>query len=648
MLESELKALSPYPSLRPGQLRIAKTVYMTVAQGLCTIIEAPCGLGKTIASLMGIALSLRRNLIRRTLWFTRTNDESDKVIEEARCLKNRGAPLRGLSLRGKPSSCPLLRNVNEELSHLACRVLRDESLCPYLDQEKVDDCADSLSCEHELVTSIEVIQAAIKDKCCPVAVMKRLMKSSNILALTYPYVFNRHVYGAYFKFLQTRETASIIDEAHNVMESAVEYESKVLRLSTLYSSIDELSIRRAELVSPLEDLVNVFKEFTNNDLSQGVDISQEKILKIISRRFKDPFEYLWKLREVALEVIKTRALKGLTIKCPTYSTYTFLEKALSTDRDHVVWLHLDAEGELCIEVKPLTYDFKQITSKFHSVVLMSGTLSPIGAFIKVLNLEVENSKVIKYVKPKYGHVTFIVDPSVSTSLKERSEHLYKAIAYKLKVIRDTVEGGLGVFVPSYGILRALEAAGLKELMRGLTFVDEGKGPSGVEIFERFRNYVEMGADATLVSVIGGRLTEGIDISGRLMPVAVVVGLPMPEPTPYNLKRVEKLRSLGFKRPHKAVFVEPAMRKVVQAVGRLIRSPLDRAVVILMDRRYRETLVKKYMPKWLGYELHTSDNPLCLLQEALPSLKSEIYEEKHRNEDGAQNQRHFYWQRHPSR
>jgi DNA excision repair protein ERCC-2 len=633
MLESELKALSPYPSLRPGQLRIAKAVYMTIGQGLCTIIEAPCGLGKTIASLMGIALSLRSSLIKRVLWLTRTNDESDKVIEEAKRLKDRGGSLRGLSLRGKSSSCPLLRGVNEELSHLACRALRDESLCPYLHQEKVDSCADRLSYEQGLVTSVEVIQAAIKEKCCPVAVMKRLARNSNILALTYPYVFNRYVYGAYFKSLQMREAAAIIDEAHNVVESAVEYESKVLRLSTLYNTIDELSLRRAELASPLEDLVSLFEKFANSDLSQGIDISREEVLKVVSKFFKDPYEYLLRLREVAFEVIKTRALKGLTIRCPTYSTYTFLEKALRVDRGYVIWLHLDTEGEPCVEVRPLTYDFKQVASKFHGVVLMSGTLSPIGAFIKFLNLEGENPKVIRYVKPKYGRVTFIVDRSVSTSLKDRSEHLYRAIVYKLKVIRGSVEGGLGVFVPSYGILRALEAAGLKELMRGLTLVDEGKGPS-IEVFERFKNYVEGGVDATLVSVIGGRLAEGIDISSRLMPVAIIVGLPMPEPTPYNLKRVEKLRSLGFKRPHRAVFLEPAMRKVVQAVGRLIRGPLDRAVVILMDRRYSEGLVRKYMPKWLGYKLYALDNPLCLLQEALPSLKAEVYEEKHHDEDDA--------------
>jgi len=624
MLESELKALSPYSSLRPGQLRIAKTVYMTVAQGLFTVIEAPCGLGKTIASLMGIALSLQKNLIRRAVWLTRTNDESDKVIEEARRLKNRGAVLRGLSLRGKSSSCPLFRGVNEELSHLACRALRDESLCPYLDQEKVDHCADNLSREHHLVTSVEVIQVATKEKCCPAAVMKRLMKNSNILALTYPYVFNRYVYGVYFKPLQMHDTAAIIDEAHNIMDSAIEYESKVLRLSTLYNSIDELSIRRAELVSPLEDLADALRGFVNNDLSQGVDVPREEILKMILRHFKDPLEYLEKLREVALDMIKTRALRGLTIRCPTYSTYTFLEKALRANRDHAIWLHLDTEGELCVEVRPLTYDFKQVTSKFHGVVLMSGTLSPISVFIKILNLEAENSKLIKYVRPKYGHVVFIVDRSISTSLKNRSERLYKAIAYKLKVVRDSTEGGLGVFVPSYGILRALEAVGLKELLQGLTFVDEGKGSPSIEVFERFKNYVERGADATLVSVIGGRLAEGIDISSQLMPVAVIVGLPMPEPTLYNMKRVEKLRSLGFKRPHRAVFTEPAMRKVVQAVGRLIRSPLDKAVVILMDRRYSASLIKRYMPKWLSYKLYASDNPLCLLQEALSSLKVKVY------------------------
>ncbi|MEM1900779.1 MAG: ATP-dependent DNA helicase [Candidatus Nezhaarchaeales archaeon] len=622
MIEEELKLLSPYPSLRPGQLKIAKVVYLSIAQGTCTILEAPCGLGKTMASLMGIALSLRRNLAKRVLWLTRTNDESDKVIEEAKRLKNDEDVLRGISIRGKSSSCPYLREVNEELSHLACRIVRNENLCPYLDQEKIDSCVNSLSQELSLLTSIEIMQIAAKNRCCPIAVMKRLMKYCNMIALTYPFIFNYNVYRAYFRLLRLQDAVAIIDEAHNVFDAMIEYESKVIREITLCKAVDELSTRKIKLARPLEDLSSMLKSMIVKGPSQGVEIARDHIQSVIIKYFKDPLEYLNELKGIAVDIVRMRAVKGLTLRCPTYSAYAFLREALRDD-NRVIWAYLDVNGEISLEVKPLTCDFAQIARLFRSVVLMSGTLSPIKGFAKILNLDLKSVKAMRYVKPKYGYVVFIVDPSISTSLKDRSEELYKVIVYKLKIIRSIVDGGLGIFLPSYTVLRALKSVGLKELMSGLVLIDDGRGASGMELFKRFKDYVEGKVKTSLVSVMGGRLTEGIDISSRLMPIAVIVGLPMPEPTPYNLRKVEKLRGLGFKNAHEIVFVEPAMRRVAQTVGRLIRNPFDEAVVILMDKRYTKNLIRKYMPRWLSYELRVADNPSHLLQEALSSLKLKV-------------------------
>ncbi|MEM4576937.1 MAG: ATP-dependent DNA helicase [Candidatus Nezhaarchaeales archaeon] len=634
MLDDELLSLTPYPSLRPGQLRIARTVYLSIAKGLYTVLEAPCGLGKTVSSLMGVTPSLQRNLARRVLWFTRTNDESDKVIEEAKRVKDVEGTLRGISIRGKSSSCPRLRGDNEELTHLACRALRDELLCSYLDQEKIDLCANRLSSQHNLVTSIDIIQNAVSDKCCPAAVMKRIIRKSNIIALTYPYVFNDNVYKVYSKLLFLDPTVAIMDEAHNIAELMVEYRSKVLRLTTLHRSIDELSTVKVELVKPLEDLTLLLKNSTKKASPQGIEVSKDQILRMIAKYFKDPSVYISKLKEVALDIIKLRAVKGLTIRCPTYSTYSFLREALGSSIDHLIWAHLDFENEVQVELKPLTCNFSWIARRFHSVIFMSGTLSPLIGFIKSLSLDPTNIKAIKYVKPKYGRVIFIVDASVSTIHKNRSEQLYKILVYKLKTIRDVVETGLGIFVPSYNFLRDLKVAGLRELMPGLTLIDDGKGLSSLSVFNRFRDYIKMGVDVTLVSVIGGRLAEGVDISSRLMPVAVIVGLPMPEPTPYNLRKVEKLRCLGFKRPYEAVFVEPAMRKVSQAVGRLIRSPSDEAIVILMDKRFTKGSIKRYIPRWLNYELYVSGNPICLLQDYFFRLKLKVRKENKDQEDAS--------------
>ncbi|MEM0083558.1 MAG: hypothetical protein QW102_03460 [Candidatus Nezhaarchaeales archaeon] len=394
MLEEKLRLLSPYPSLRPGQLKIAKIVYLSIVQSKGVILEAPCGLGKTIASLMGIALSLQRNLVERILWLARTNDESDKVIEEAKRLKKNEDFLRGISIRGKSSSCPYLREASEELSHLACRVLRNEHLCPYLDQEGIDSCVNSLSRELNLLTSIEIMRNAIRNKCCPAAVAKRLMKYCNVIALTYPFIFNRNVYRAYFRSLWLQSTVAIVDEAHNIADAMIEYESKIIRETTLHKSIDELSIRKIELTRPLEDLSSMLKSMVVKGPSQGIEVAKDDIQNALTKYFKNPFEYLNELRKIAIDIIRMRAVKGLTLRCPTYSTYAFLKEVVYSD-DRVIWAYLDVDGEMHLEVKPLTCDFAQITRLFRSVILMSGTLSPIKGFVKVLNLDLRSFKAMK-------------------------------------------------------------------------------------------------------------------------------------------------------------------------------------------------------------------------------------------------------------
>jgi Rad3-related DNA helicase len=46
---------------------------------------------------------------------------------------------------------------------------------------------------------------------------------------------------------------------------------------------------------------------------------------------------------------------------------------------------------------------------------------------------------------------------------------------------------------------------------------------------------------------------------------------------------------------------PAITKVIQAAGRLIRTPTDRGVIELIDDRYRDTKIRKLLPAWWRVE-----------------------------------------------
>lgn len=631
MLDSDLKALSPYPSLRPGQLKIAKTVYQAIFHGFYVFVEAPCGLGKTLASLLGIFYLLNRNPLQRILWLTRTNNESDKVIEEAKNLKSQEKTIKGLSLRGKSQCCLYLQGVDENLIRIACKVLRGEVLCPYLNQEWIDSCVEQLDQDFDFVTAKEVVDVCKKHKACPHIVMKKLAHSRQLLVFTYPYMFNKNIRRAYLQKLLPRSSSpisAIIDEAHNILDLVADYNSSSLRISTLYNSIDELYLRgETRLAKSLEYFATKLESLAmKSDLSHGVEIPRNFVNQVMAECNEELPGYLNKLKDVALNIIAMRATQGLTIRCYTHSVYVILKSIVTSSDNEIVWLHLGEEDETPIlEVKPLTHDITAIIKPLHSVVFMSGTLSPITAYITMLNLNFNRKvKVMKYVRPKHGYALLIIDTSLSTSLKERSDSLFKKIAYKLKLIRERINGGLGVFISSYSILKSLEKVGLKDLLPGLTIVSNREGSlHDMEPLLRFKDYVAKGLNSTLITVVGGRLSEGVDIPSSIMPLAVIVGMPVPEPNLYSLKRVEKLKSSGAKAPHDVVFLEPAIRKVAQTIGRLIRSPHSKAYVILMDRRYQRDILIKYMPKWLKFTIYTTDNSLSLLCELL-SLEDKIH------------------------
>ena len=113
------------------------------------------------------------------------------------------------------------------------------------------------------------------------------------------------------------------------------------------------------------------------------------------------------------------------------------------------------------------------------------------------------------------------------------------------------------------------------------------------------------SEGAVPAVQGGGLSEGIDYEGNILSAIAIVGLPLAPP---NLE----LRALmwhfvskfGEKRGNLYGYTTPALNKVVQSTGRLIRSEKDRGVVVLMDERFAQaryaTLLPPEMrPKILG-------------------------------------------------
>ena len=97
--------------------------------------------------------------------------------------------------------------------------------------------------------------------------------------------------------------------------------------------------------------------------------------------------------------------------------------------------------------------------------------------------------------------------------------------------------------------------------------------------------------------MGGIFGEGVDLVGdRLIGCAIVgVGLPQVNPRQEMLRRYyEQQSGCGFDYAYRY----PGMNKVLQAAGRVVRTPQDKGVVLLLDDRFAQPdTARLFPPHW---------------------------------------------------
>jgi DNA excision repair protein ERCC-2 len=101
-----------------------------------------------------------------------------------------------------------------------------------------------------------------------------------------------------------------------------------------------------------------------------------------------------------------------------------------------------------------------------------------------------------------------------------------------------------------------------------------------------------------LAVLGGAFAEGIDLPGDRLNGAFIATLGLPQ---FNAE-MEQMRTcldelMGVGNGYNYTYLYPGLQKVVQAAGRVIRTPGDRGVVVLLDDRYQRRDVRALLPAW---------------------------------------------------
>ena len=193
----------------------------------------------------------------------------------------------------------------------------------------------------------------------------------------------------------------------------------------------------------------------------------------------------------------------------------------------------------------------------------------------------------------------------------------RAIGRAILKLCQTVPHGVVVFVPSYNYEQVLVVAwksmGIWDAIRAVKpiFRDQPKTkhrPSSQShaIESTLEQYSQAavsgsntststGGGALLLSVVGGKLSEGINFANELCRCVVVVGLPYADKSDPLLQEKLKLCETNPQTYYQSF----CLRAVNQSVGRAIRHANDYASIVLMDVRYpRDDGIARGLPNWL--------------------------------------------------
>ena len=106
----------------------------------------------------------------------------------------------------------------------------------------------------------------------------------------------------------------------------------------------------------------------------------------------------------------------------------------------------------------------------------------------------------------------------------------------------------------------------------------------------------------LFAVCGGKWSEGLDYRGELLSGAMVIGLPL---APYNRVRQMTIESYKVKLGAEGEFISytlPAMNRAQQAIGRVLRTPEDRGVLVFGEKRFLDHRIRNGFPSWIRDEM----------------------------------------------
>ena len=581
----------PFP-YREGQRDLVASVYRTILRKKKLFIQAPTGVGKTMATVFPAVRAVGEGLGEKIFYLTAKTIMRTVAEQAFSLLKEKGLLYKTITLTAKEKIC-----FCEEAE---C----NPDACPYAKGhfDRVNDAVFDLI-THSGDWSREVLEEqAKKYMVCPFEMSLDVSNWADAVICDYNYVFDPQAHiKRFFSESGKEEYLFLIDEAHNLVERGREMYS-----ASLYKE-DLLEVRK---MVKAEDpkLAKRLSECNQQFLELKRECEHYQILKSVSHIALKLMNVLSKLEDY-LEECKDAEKKKRVLDF-YFAVRSFLNIHDIMDENYVIFSEMMEDGRFQIKlfcVNPAV-NLQNYLEQGNSTIFFSATLLPVHYYKKLLSVEKDDYAVYAHSSFPQENKFLFIGTDVSTRYTRRGESTYQRFARYIAVMAEQKKGNYMAFFPSYRFLEEVHTCFLEcvdhevDSICQVSYMDEEQREEFLEEFERER-------EKSLVAfcVMGGIFSEGIDLTEDKLIGAVIAGTGLPQVCTEReiLKQYFNAADMdGFD----YAYLYPGMNKVLQSAGRVIRTESDRGVILLLDDRFREMRYREVFPReWQQYQLGSVKN-----------------------------------------
>ena len=576
----------PFSNFRDGQKELAKYTYGIAKKGGILFVEAPTGIGKTISTLFPSVKSFASSDNDKIFYLTAKNSGKDMAFNAAKLLLSNGLKASAIEILAKDKVC--------FCPGKACNP--DE--CPYAKDyyTKIRKIIKDSIINRNLFSTEDIIAIAKHNAVCPFELSLDLSLYNDIIVCDYNYFFDPIVYLKRFFDSDASNVLILVDEAHNL----------VPRARSMYSaSFDSFTYKKVK-----HSLIHFeHKKFKN---------AQKRMTKFFNQ-FND-----FPIGETKIEMLSRSDLKGIENYLVACSDINKNHHSVVSDEltdfylelnkfyklielyDESFALFVSKKNEKDCRINLFCIDpsehIKRTVDQVKGKIFFSATLSPSEYYIDVIGRYNFNPMLVLPSPFKKENLKLLVAPKVSTRYKNRQQTAPLVANYIKEFISHKV-GNYFIYVPSYEYLNLILpylASDDFELIVQEKDMNEDEKEQFLSCFVDSPKKTMLG-----IAVLGGAFSEGIDLEGERISGVVVVGVGLPQLC-FERNLIKDYYDKTKKKGYEYAYISPGINKVMQALGRVIRSEKDRGIALLIDDRYlTEEYHDLFKTTYSHYEVVTS-------------------------------------------